>query len=132
MNYYEEALRLHEEHRGKIQVTSKVKLEDRDDLSIAYTPGVAQPCKEIFKDKRNVYRYTAKSNLVGVVSDGTAVLGLGDIGAEAAIPVMEGKAVLFKQFGGVDAFPVCLDTKDTEEIITAVKQIAPVDRKSVV
>ena len=95
MNYYEEALRLHEEHRGKIQVTSKVKLEDRDDLSIAYTPGVAQPCKEIFKDKRNVYRYTAKSNLVGVVSDGTAVLGLGDIGAEAAIPVMEGKAVLF-------------------------------------
>ncbi len=126
MNYYEEALRLHEEHRGKIQVTSKVKLEDRDDLSIAYTPGVAQPCKEIFKDKRNVYRYTAKSNLVGVVSDGTAVLGLGDIGAEAAIPVMEGKAVLFKQFGGVDAFPVCLDTKDTEEIITAVKQIAPV------
>ena len=126
MNYYEEALRLHEEHRGKIQVTSKVKLEDRDDLSIAYTPGVAQPCKEIFKDKRNVYRYTAKSNLVGVVSDGTAVLGLGDIGAEAAIPVMEGKAVLFKQFGGVDAFPVCLDTKGTEEIITAVKQIAPV------
>ena len=126
MNYYEEALRLHEEHRGKIQVTSKVKLEDRDDLSIAYTPGVAQPCKEIFQDKRNVYRYTAKSNLVGVVSDGTAVLGLGDIGAEAAIPVMEGKAVLFKQFGGVDAFPVCLDTKDTEEIITAVKQIAPV------
>ena len=126
MNYYEEALRLHEEHRGKIQVTSKVKLEDRDDLSIAYTPGVAQPCKEIFKDKRTVYRYTAKSNLVGVVSDGTAVLGLGDIGAEAAIPVMEGKAVLFKQFGGVDAFPVCLDTKDTEEIITAVKQIAPV------
>ena len=81
-------------------MTSKVKLEDRDDLSIAYTPGVAQPCKEIFKDKRNVYRYTAKSNLVGVVSDGTAVLGLGDIGAEAAIPVMEGKAVLFKQFGG--------------------------------
>ena len=126
MNYYEEALRLHEEHMGMIQVTSKVKLEGRDDLSIAYTPGVAQPCKEIFKDKRNVYRYTAKSNLVGVVSDGTAVLGLGDIGAEAAIPVMEGKAVLFKQFGGVDAFPVCLDTKDTEEIITAVKQIAPV------
>ena len=126
MDYYEEALKLHEKYQGKIEVTSKVKLEDRDDLSIAYTPGVAQPCKEIFKDKKNVYRYTAKSNLVGVVSDGTAVLGLGDIGAEAAIPVMEGKAVLFKQFGGVDAFPVCLDTKDTEEIITAVKQIAPV------
>ena len=87
---------------------------------------MAQPCKEIFKDKKNVYRYTAKSNLVGVVSDGTAVLGLGDIGAEAAIPVMEGKAILFKQFGGVDAFPICLDTKDTEEIIKAVKQIAPV------
>ncbi len=126
MNYYEEALRLHEEHRGKIQVNSKVELKDRDDLSIAYTPGVAQPCKEIFKDQGNVYRYTAKGNLVGVVSDGTAVLGLGDIGAKAAIPVMEGKAVLFKQFGGVDAFPICLDTKDTEEIITAVKQIAPV------
>lgn len=126
MNYYEEALKLHQEHGGKIQVTSKVKLENRDDLSIAYTPGVAQPCKEIYKDKKNVYKYTAKSNLVGVVSDGTAVLGLGDIGAEAAIPVMEGKAVLFKQFGGVDAFPICLDTKDTEEIIRAVKQIAPV------
>lgn len=126
MNYYEEALKLHQEHGGKIQVTSKVKLENRDDLSIAYTPGVAQPCKEIYKDKKNVYKYTAKSNLVGVVSDGTAVLGLGNIGAEAAIPVMEGKAVLFKQFGGVDAFPICLDTKDTEEIIRAVKQIAPV------
>ncbi len=126
MDYYEEALKLHEKYQGKIEVTSKVKLEDRDDLSIAYTPGVAQPCKEIFKDKRNVYRYTAKSNLVGVVSDGTAVLGLGNIGAEAAIPVMEGKAILFKQFGGVDAFPICLDTKDTEEIIKAVKQIAPV------
>lgn len=126
MNYYEEALKLHEEHHGKIQVVSKVKLETRDDLSVAYTPGVAQLCKEIAEDKKNVYKYTAKSNLVGVVSDGTAVLGLGNIGAEAAIPVMEGKAVLFKAFGGVDAFPICLDTKDTEEIIKAVKQIAPV------
>ncbi len=126
MDYYEEALKLHNEHRGKIEVASKVKLENRDDLSIAYTPGVAQPCKEIARDKRNVFQYTAKSNLVGVVTDGTAVLGLGDIGAEAAIPVMEGKAVLFKRFGGVDAFPICLDTKDTEEIIKAVKQIAPV------
>ncbi len=126
MNYYEEALKLHSEHKGKIQVASKVKLENRDDLSIAYTPGVAEPCKEIARDKKSVFQYTAKSNLVGVVSDGTAVLGLGDIGAEAAIPVMEGKAVLFKQFGGVDAFPICLDTKDTEEIIKAVKQIAPV------
>ncbi len=126
MNYYEEALKLHSGHRGKIEVVSKVKLENRDDLSTAYTPGVAEPCREIAKDRKNVFRYTAKSNLVGVVTDGTAVLGLGDIGAEAAIPVMEGKAILFKQFGGVDAFPICLDTKDTEEIIKAVKQIAPV------
>ena len=126
MNYYEEALKLHEAHRGKIQVASKVKLENRDDLSTAYTPGVAEPCKKIAKDKKDVYQYTSKGNLVGVVSDGTAVLGLGDIGAEAAIPVMEGKAILFKQFAGVDAFPYCLDTKDTEEIIKAVKQIAPV------
>lgn len=126
MNYYEEALKLHEAHRGKIQVASKVKLENRDDLSTAYTPGVAEPCKKIAKDKKDVYQYTSKGNLVGVVSDGTAVLGLGDIGAEAAIPVMEGKAILFKQFAGVDAFPICLDTKDTEEIIKAVKQIAPV------
>lgn len=126
MDYYKEALKLHEEHKGKIEVISKVKLESRDDLSTAYTPGVAEPCKEIARDRKNVYKYTAKSNLVGVVSDGTAVLGLGNIGAEAAIPVMEGKAVLFKEFGGVDAFPICLDTKDTEEIIKAVKQIAPV------
>ena len=126
MDYYKEALKLHEEHRGKIEVISKVKLESRDDLSTAYTPGVAEPCKEIARDRKNVYKYTAKSNLVGVVSDGTAVLGLGNIGAEAAIPAMEGKAVLFKEFGGVDAFPICLDTKDTEEIIKAVKQIAPV------
>ena len=123
MNYYEEALKLHSEHKGKIEVTSKVALESRDDLSIAYTPGVAEPCREIAKDKKNVFKYTSKSNLVGVVSDGTAVLGLGNIGAEAAIPVMEGKSILFKQFGGVDAFPICLDTKDTEEIIKAVKQI---------
>jgi len=126
MNYFEEALKMHSEHKGKIEVHSKVKLETRDDLSIAYTPGVAEPCREIAKDKKNVFKYTAKSNLVGVVSDGTAVLGLGNIGAEAAIPVMEGKSILFKQFGNVDAFPICLDTKDTEEIIKAVKQIAPV------
>lgn len=126
MDYFKMALELHEEKKGKIEVVSKVPLENRDDLSTAYTPGVAQPCREIAKDPETVYRYTSKSNLVGVVSDGTAVLGLGDIGAKAAIPVMEGKAVLFKQFGGVDAFPICLDTKDTEEIIKAVKQIAPV------
>ena len=98
MNYYEEALKLHEERKGKVAVSSKVKLESRDDLSVAYTPGVAEPCREIAKDKKNVFKYTAKSNLVAVVSDGTAVLGLGDIGPEAAIPVMEGKSVLFKQF----------------------------------
>lgn len=126
MNYYEEALKLHEAHKGKISVTSKVPVKTRDDMSIAYTPGVAEPCREIHRDKSNVYKYTSKSNLVGVVSDGTAVLGLGNIGALAAIPVMEGKAVLFKEFGGVDAFPICLDTQDTEEIIQAVKQIAPV------
>lgn len=126
MDYFKEALRLHQEHRGKIGIVSKVPLKNRDDLSIAYTPGVAEPCREIHKDRKNVYRYTAKSNLVAVVSDGSAVLGLGNIGAEAAIPVMEGKAVLFKEFGDVDAFPICLDTQDPEEIIRAVKQIAPV------
>ncbi len=126
MDYAKEALKLHEEHRGKIEVVSKVPLNTRDDMSVAYTPGVAEPCREIHRDPKNVYRYTSKGNLVAVVSDGTAVLGLGNIGAKAAIPVMEGKSVLFKQFGGVDAFPICLDTQDTEEIIQAVKQIAPV------
>lgn len=126
MNYFEEALRLHEAYKGKIEIISKVPLKTRDDMSLAYTPGVAQPCREISRDPEQVFRYTSKGNLVGIVSDGTAVLGLGNIGAKAAIPVMEGKAVLFKQFGGVDAFPICLDTQDTEEIIKAVKQIAPV------
>ena len=126
MDYAKEALKLHEEHRGKIEVVSKVPLNTRDDMSVAYTPGVAEPCREIHRDPKNVYRYTSQGNLVAVVSDGTAVLGLGNIGAKAAIPVMEGKSVLFKQFGGVDAFPICLDTQDTEEIIQAVKQIAPV------
>ena len=125
MNYNEESLIIHEKYKGKIQVTSKVELETKDDLSIAYTPGVAQPCLEISKDEDLAYKYTAKGNLVAVVSDGTAVLGLGDIGPKAAMPVMEGKAVLFKNFGGVDAFPICLDTKDTEEIIETVKRLAP-------
>lgn len=125
MNFNEEALKLHEEHKGKIGVVSKVPLECRDDLSIAYTPGVAEPCRKIHEDKKNVYKYTAKGNLVAVVSDGTAVLGLGNIGPEAAMPVMEGKAILFKSFGNVDAFPICLDTKDTEEIIRTVKYLAP-------
>lgn len=125
MNYYEESLKVHGKTRGKIEVNSKVPLQTRDDLSIAYTPGVAEPCKNIFEDPEMVYKYTVKGNMVAVVSDGTAVLGLGNIGPQAAMPVMEGKAVLFKKFGGVDAFPICLDTADTEDIIRTVKAIAP-------
>lgn len=119
------ALQMHEENKGKISVVSKVKVETRDDLSTAYTPGVAEPCRRIRDDKKEVYRYTAKGNLVAVVSDGTAVLGLGDIGPEAAMPVMEGKSILFKEFAGIDAFPICLDTKDTDEIVETVKRLAP-------
>lgn len=125
MNYSEISLKLHEESKGKIEVTSKVRVETRDDLSIAYTPGVAEPCREIFKNKENVYKFTGKSNLVAVVTDGSAVLGLGDIGAEAAMPVMEGKSILFKEFANVDAFPICLDTKDVDEIVETVKRISP-------
>ena len=126
MDYYAEALKLHEEKQGKIEVISKVPVETTDDMSIAYTPGVAQPCVEINKDANNAYKYTSKGNLVAVVSDGSAVLGLGNIGASAAIPVMEGKAVLFKAFGNVDAFPICLDTQDVDEIVKAVKLLGPV------
>lgn len=126
MNYNEMALTLHKDNVGKIEVTSKVQVENKTDLSTAYTPGVAEPCMEIHRDIEKVYDYTAKSNLVAVVSDGTAVLGLGDIGAHASIPVMEGKAVLFKAFANVDAFPICLNTKDTEEIIRTVKLLEPV------
>lgn len=126
MDYNQLSLKMHEENVGKLEVVSKVELKTRDDLSTAYTPGVAEPCRRIRDNKMDVYKYTCKSNTVAVVSDGTAVLGLGDIGPEAAIPVMEGKSILFKQFGGVDAFPICLDTKDTEEIIETVKKIAPV------
>jgi len=125
MTVYEESLKLHEEHKGKIEVISKVGVKTKEDLSLAYSPGVAEPCMEISRNKNNVYKYTAKGNMVAIVTDGTAVLGLGDIGPEAALPVMEGKAILFKEFGGVDAFPICLDTTDTEEIIKAVKLIAP-------
>lgn len=125
MNYNEMALKLHEEKKGKVEVVSKVDVKTRDDLSVAYTPGVAEPCRKIRDNKEEVYRYTAKGNLVAVVSDGTAVLGLGDIGPEAAMPVMEGKSILFKAFAGIDAFPICLDTKDTEEIIETVKRLAP-------
>lgn len=124
-NVYEESLKLHEANRGKLSVISKVSVKNREDLSLAYSPGVAEPCRKIQEKKEEVYRYTSRGNMVAVVTDGTAVLGLGDIGPEAALPVMEGKAVLFKEFGGVDAFPICLDTKDTEEIIATVKRIAP-------
>ena len=124
-NVYERSLELHEKNKGKLSVVSKVKVGNREDLSLAYSPGVAEPCRKIASNKEDVYKYTAKGNLVAVVTDGTAVLGLGDIGPEAALPVMEGKCVLFKEFGDVDAIPICLDTKDTEEIIRTVKLIAP-------
>lgn len=125
MNYLELSLKLHEEKKGKIEVVSKVKVETRDDLSTTYTPGVAEPCRQIHKNKENVYRYTAKGNLVAIVTDGSAVLGLGDIGPEAAMPVMEGKAILFKEFANVDAFPICLATKDVDEIVETIKRISP-------
>lgn len=121
----EEALQLHEVHQGKLAVSLKVDIETKHDLSLAYTPGVAEPCLEIAQDREQVYRYTGKGNAVAIVTDGTAVLGLGDIGPEAALPVMEGKACLFKRFGGVDAYPICLNTKDLEEIVRAVQLIAP-------
>ena len=125
MNYNEKSLEICERNRGKLTVTSTVPLSNRDELSSAYTPGVAEPCRRIHANPHDVYKYTIKSHTVAVVSDGTAVLGLGDIGPEAAMPVMEGKAVLFKSFGGVDAFPICLKTKDVDEIVETVKRIAP-------
>ncbi len=125
MTNNEKALALHKEWKGKLDTTPKCQVKSRDDLAIAYTPGVAEPCKAIAENKEDAYTYTIKSNTVAVVSDGSAVLGLGNIGAEAALPVMEGKAVLFKEFGGVNAFPICLDTQDTEEIIKTVVNIAP-------
>jgi len=125
MNIYEEALKLHEENKGKIEVISKTEVKDMHDLAVVYTPGVAEPCRKIHDKTSEVYRYTSKGNMVAVVSDGTAVLGLGDIGPEAALPVMEGKAVLFKHFAGVDAFPICLATKDPDKIVEAVTLLAP-------
>lgn len=122
---YERSLELHEKGPGKVEVISKVKVENREDLSLAYTPGVAEPCRKIHANPDDVYKYTAKGNLVAVVSDGTAVLGLGDIGPLAGMPVMEGKSILFKEFAGIDAFPICLDTKDVDEIVETVKRIAP-------
>ena len=125
MTNAEKALALHEEWKGKFETTPKMSITTREDLALAYTPGVAEPCKVIAKDKDAAYTYTIKSNTIAVVSDGSAVLGLGNIGALAAMPVMEGKAVLFKEFGGVNAVPICLDTQDTEEIIKSVVNIAP-------
>ena len=125
MTINEKALELHEKWNGKLDTVSKVQVKTREDLALAYTPGVAEPCKVIAEDPEAAYRYTIKSNTVAVVSDGSAVLGLGNIGPLAAMPVMEGKAVLFKEFGGINAFPICLDTQDTEEIIETVVRIAP-------
>lgn len=125
MTTAEKAMQMHEEWNGKIETVAKSKVKTREDLAIAYTPGVAEPCKAIAKDEDLAYKYTMKANTIAVVSDGSAVLGLGNIGAKAAMPVMEGKAVLFKEFGGVNAVPICLDTQDTEEIIKAVTYLAP-------
>ncbi len=125
MDYNKAALEMHETHHGKVGITSKVEVKTRDDLSTAYTPGVAEPCRKIKENPDDVYKYTFKGNMVAVVSNGTAVLGLGDIGPEAGLPVMEGKAVLFKEFGGVDAFPICIDAHDAASVIAACKAIAP-------
>ena len=125
MDYYKKALELHEKYKGKIDIKCDMPLNNREDLAVAYTPGVAQPCLEIAKDPENAYKYTSKGHLVDIVTDGSAVLGLGNIGGMAGMPVMEGKAALFKRFGGVDGFPICLSTQNTEEIIAAVRAIAP-------
>ena len=122
---YEKSLDLHAEHHGKVEVISKVQVTNKNELAMAYSPGVAEPCRKIHANPEDVFKYTAKGNLVAVVSDGTAVLGLGDIGPLAAMPVMEGKAILFKEFANVDAFPICLDTKDPDEIVETVKRLAP-------
>ena len=126
MDFNKESLQLHKDNKGKMAISLKVPLQSITDLSLAYTPGVAEPCREIAKDKEKVYEYTPKGNMVAVVSDGSAVLGLGNIGAQAAIPVMEGKAVLFKQFANIDAFPICLESQDVEKNIETIKNIAPV------
>lgn len=125
MNYFEESLKLHEQHKGKIEIISKIKVETREDLSLAYTPGVAEPCRKIHDNEEDVYKYTSKGNIVAVVTDGSAVLGLGDIGPKAGLPVMEGKSILFKEFANVDAFPICIDSNDVETIVKTVKLISP-------
>jgi malate dehydrogenase (oxaloacetate-decarboxylating) len=126
MEYYKQSLALHKRLEGKIETAIKIDIETKEDLSLLYSPGVAQPCIEISKDPSTVYDYTLKGNTIAIVSDGSAILGIGNLGALAAIPVMEGKAMLFKKFGGVNAFPICLDTQDTEEIIETIRRIAPV------
>lgn len=126
MDYFHESLFLHEKLRGKIRVQPKMEIQSKEDLALLYSPGVAEPCLKIAEDPKNVWKYTIKRNTVAVVTDGTAVLGLGNIGALASIPVMEGKAMLFKKFAGIDAFPICLDTQDTEEVIATIRRIAPV------
>ena len=125
MDFNKAALEMHETHHGKVGIVSKVEVKNRDQLATAYTPGVAEPCRKIKENPDDVYKYTFKGNMVAVVSNGTAVLGLGDIGPEAGLPVMEGKAVLFKEFGGVDAFPICIDAHDAASVIAACKAIAP-------
>ena len=125
MDFNKAALEMHETHHGKVGIVSKVEVKNRDQLATAYTPGVAEPCRKIKENPDDVYKYTFKGNMVAVVSNGTAVLGLGDIGPKAGLPVMEGKAVLFKEFGGVDAFPICIDAHDAASVIAACKAIAP-------
>lgn len=125
MNYFEESLKLHEKTKGKIEVISKIKVETREDLSLAYTPGVAEPCRKIHDNEEDGYKYTSKGNIVAVITDGSAVLGLGNIGPKAALPVMEGKSILFKEFANVDAFPICVDSQSVEDIVKTAKLIAP-------
>ena len=125
MDYYKKSLYLHRKNKGKISVASKVELKNKQDLSLYYTPGVAEPCKNFFQDKDAVYKYTAKQNTVAVITDGSAVLGLGNIGAEAPLPVMEGKAILFKKFANIDAWPIVLASQDVKKNIETIKNIAP-------
>ncbi|MCT4686025.1 NAD(P)-dependent malic enzyme [Vallitalea sp.] len=125
MDIYRKSLKMHEENKGKIEIVSKVKVSNKDELSLAYSPGVAEPCRKIAEDENNIFKYTSKGNMVAVITDGSAVLGLGNIGPKAALPVMEGKSILFKKFGNVDSFPLCLDTQDTEEIINICKNLTP-------
>ena len=126
MSLRDDALHMHKINQGKLSLTSKVELKTKEDLSLAYSPGVAEPCKEIYEDPRTLFDYTIKGNTVGVVTDGSAVLGLGNIGAEASLPVMEGKSVLLKSFAGVDSFPIALKTNDVDEIVNTVKLMTPV------